>query len=215
VLMQVGKESIHPLADCHFGIQARVRCDLRTGCSWRYLPSGFPPWQTVYYHFRQFCRTCLWTHLWGTLREAERRCVGKDPHPSAAIMDAQSVKTVEESARIRGFDASVCVKGSKTASARRYLGSADLGLCHACGYARYARRPSATSWTEILRPTTQEDLGRRCLQGARIGRLVQSARRLRPRSRQALAWCTWIRCPPETLDRGVFLRMAFAESTPE
>jgi putative transposase len=36
---------------------------LRTGCLWRYLPSHFPPWQTVYYHFRQFCRTGLWTHL--------------------------------------------------------------------------------------------------------------------------------------------------------
>jgi len=37
---------------------------LRTGCPWRYLPSDFPPWQTVYYHFRQFCRTGLWVHLW-------------------------------------------------------------------------------------------------------------------------------------------------------
>src|SRR6266480_3945159 len=66
---------------------------LRTGCPWRYLPSNFPPWQTVYYHFRQFCRTGLWTHLWRELREAERRRVGKDPHRSFAIMDAQSVKT--------------------------------------------------------------------------------------------------------------------------
>ena len=27
---------------------------LRTGCPWRYLPRDFPPWQTVYYHFRRF-----------------------------------------------------------------------------------------------------------------------------------------------------------------
>jgi putative transposase len=26
---------------------------LRTGCPWRYLPSSFPPWQTVFYHFRR------------------------------------------------------------------------------------------------------------------------------------------------------------------
>jgi putative transposase len=25
---------------------------LRTGCHWRYLPHDFPPWQTIYYHFR-------------------------------------------------------------------------------------------------------------------------------------------------------------------
>jgi transposase len=83
---------------------------LRTGCPWRYLPSNFPPWQTIYYHFRQFCRTGLWTHLWRELRAAERRRVGKDPDPSAAIMDAQSVKAVEESARISGYDAHKCVK---------------------------------------------------------------------------------------------------------
>ena len=96
---------------------------VRTGCPWRYLPSNFPPWQTVYYHFRQFSRTGLWTHIWRALHEAERRRMGKDPHPSAAMMDSQSVKTVEESARIRGFDAHKCVKGRK-----RHLLVDTLGL---------------------------------------------------------------------------------------
>lgn len=86
---------------------------LRTGCPWRYLPANFPPWQAVYYHFRQFCRTGLWTHLWCELRTTERRRVGKDAHPSAAIMGGQSVKTVKESARIRGFDVHKHVKGRK------------------------------------------------------------------------------------------------------
>jgi putative transposase len=67
----------------------------------------------VYYHFRQFCRTGLWTRLYRALRSAERRRVGKDIDPSAAIIDAQSVKTVEESGRIRGFDAHKWVKGRK------------------------------------------------------------------------------------------------------
>jgi putative transposase len=96
---------------------------LRTGCPWRYLPSNFPPWQTVYYHWRQFCRTGLWTLLYRALHETERRRVGRDPHPSAAIMDAQSVKTVEESGRIRGYDAHKCVKGRK-----RHLLVDTLGL---------------------------------------------------------------------------------------
>ena len=26
----------------------------KTGCQWRLLPDGFPPWQTVYYHFRRW-----------------------------------------------------------------------------------------------------------------------------------------------------------------
>src|SRR5260370_36348172 len=74
---------------------------LRTGCPWQYLPSNFPPWQTVYYHFKQFCRTGLWTRVYGALRDAERRRVGRDPNPDAAIIDAQSVKTVGESRGIR------------------------------------------------------------------------------------------------------------------
>jgi putative transposase len=86
---------------------------LRTGCPWRYLPSDFPPWQTVYYHWRQLCRTGLCTCLYRALRDAERRRVGRDPNPSAAIMDAQSVKTVEESGCIRGYDVHICIKGRK------------------------------------------------------------------------------------------------------
>jgi Transposase DDE domain len=49
--------------------------------------------------------------------------VGREADPSAAIMDAQSVKTVEESARISGYDGHKCVKGRK-----RHLLVDTLGL---------------------------------------------------------------------------------------
>ena len=29
---------------------------LHTGCPWRYLPASFPPWQTVFSHFRRLRR---------------------------------------------------------------------------------------------------------------------------------------------------------------
>jgi putative transposase len=86
---------------------------LRTGCPWRFLPADFPPWQTVYYHFRRFRLTGMWHHLLAALRAAERERAGRDPQPSAAIMDAQSVKTVEESASISGYDGHKRVKGRK------------------------------------------------------------------------------------------------------
>ncbi len=57
------------------------------------------------------------------MRDAERRRVGKHLDPSAAIIDAQSVKTVEESGCIRGFDAHKWVKGRK-----RHLLVDTLGL---------------------------------------------------------------------------------------
>src|SRR5262249_31799327 len=97
-------------------LRSRVaaRCSLlRTGSPWRYLPSNFPPWQTVYYHWRHSCRTGLWSGLHRALHEAERRRGGRDPHPSAAIMAAPRGKTGEEAGRMRGYDAHTCVKGRK------------------------------------------------------------------------------------------------------
>lgn len=96
---------------------------LRTGCPWRYLPANFPPWQTVFYHFRQFRLKGAWHLLYTALHRAERERVGRHPDPSAAILDSQSVKTVEESAHIRGYDAHKCVKGRK-----RHLLVDTLGL---------------------------------------------------------------------------------------
>jgi putative transposase len=101
---------------------------LRTGCPWRGRPLGsiprdFPPWQTVYYHFRRFRLSGTWHMILTALRRAERERVGRDPQPSAAIMDAQSVKTVEESAPISGDDGHKRVKGRK-----RHLLVDTLGL---------------------------------------------------------------------------------------
>jgi putative transposase len=49
--------------------------------------------------------------------------MGRNPDATAAIMDAQSVKTVEESARVSGYDAHKNVKGRK-----RHLLVDTLGL---------------------------------------------------------------------------------------
>jgi transposase len=96
---------------------------LRTGCPWRYLPRDFPPWQTIYYHFRRFRLSGVWYRIFTTLRAVERQRMGRHPQPTAAIIDAQSVKTVEESAGISGYDAYKRVKGRK-----RHLLVDTLGL---------------------------------------------------------------------------------------
>ncbi len=79
--------------------------------------------QSIFYHFRRFRLRGVWHLLSTALQRAERECIGRNPGPSAAIMDSQSVKTVEESARIRGYDAHKCVKGRK-----RHLLVDTLGL---------------------------------------------------------------------------------------
>jgi putative transposase len=96
---------------------------LRSGCSWRLLPRDFPPWETVYYHFRKFHLSGAWGLIYRALRSAERKRVGKNPDPLAAIMDSQSVKTAEEGARSNGYDAHKNIKGRK-----RHLLVDTLGL---------------------------------------------------------------------------------------
>jgi putative transposase len=75
---------------------------LRTGCAWRYLPREYPPWQTAYTTFRQWRLHGIWQRVHEALRRTVRVRAGRDPAPSAAIMDSQSVKTTEESGVIKG-----------------------------------------------------------------------------------------------------------------
>lgn len=84
----------------------------RTGCQWRLLPHDLPPWQKVYYYFRQWRDDGTWERLNRELRMEVRVRVGKDPEPSAAILDSQSVKATEMS-QLRGFDAGKRIKGLK------------------------------------------------------------------------------------------------------
>lgn len=86
---------------------------LRSGCAWRLLPRDFPPWQTVFYHFRRWRRTGLWHRVHEALRGATRRRAGRDADASAAVVDSQSVRTTEESGGISGYDAGKGVKGRK------------------------------------------------------------------------------------------------------
>jgi len=65
----------------------------KTGTQWRYLPTAFPPWQTVYYHFRRWTDRGLLTRLLHHIRRTVRIRAGREPDPSAAVIDSQSVKT--------------------------------------------------------------------------------------------------------------------------
>src|SRR3954471_6960787 len=114
-----GRPRIHSLRD----VLDAIFYVLKSGCHWRLLPHDFPPWSTGYYHFRRFRCAGLWSLILKALNASERKRAGKDPQPTAAIIDSQSVKTTEESAHPSGYDAHKNLKGRK-----RHLLVDTLGL---------------------------------------------------------------------------------------
>jgi putative transposase len=68
----------------------------RAGWAWRLLPHDFPPWSTVHEYYWRWRRDGTWERLHDTLREQVRTEAERNPQPSAAILDSQTVKTTEK-----------------------------------------------------------------------------------------------------------------------
>ena len=68
----------------------------RAGCAWALMPHDLPPWLSCYGYFNRWSRNGFWEKIHAALREADREQLGRQPTPSAAVMDSQSVKTTEK-----------------------------------------------------------------------------------------------------------------------
>ncbi len=89
---------------------------LDTGCKWRSLPADFPPWQTVYSLFARWTAAAVLPALASALRAAVRAAEGRDPEPSAAVIDSQSVHESAEGvvpSATSGYDPHKKVNGRK------------------------------------------------------------------------------------------------------
>lgn len=85
---------------------------VRTGCQWRDLPGDFPKWQSVYYHYYRWMKRGVWRRINAAVCRLERQTQGRQPYPTAGLIDSQSVKTTAL-ARTRGFDGFKRIKGHK------------------------------------------------------------------------------------------------------
>jgi transposase len=95
---------------------------LRSGCQWRMLPHDLMPHDAAHRWFTTWRRRGVWVTIHDELRRMVRIEAGRDPDPSAGVMDAQSIKT-SEGGQDRGFD-----MGKKTTGRKRHIIVDTLGL---------------------------------------------------------------------------------------
>ena len=90
-----------------------LRWIIRTGSPWRYLPKDFPPWQAVYQQARRWLAAGCFEAIVHDLRAVLRFADGRDPEPTAAIIDSRTLQSTPESGPRAGYDGYKRRRGSK------------------------------------------------------------------------------------------------------
>ncbi|MGW0772015.1 IS5 family transposase [Streptomyces sp. NPDC002676] len=103
-----------PEAYCHRAILDAIRYLVDNATKWRAIPVDFPPWDRVYAFFRRWRDHGLVREFHDRLRRKVREQAGRDPEPSAGMIDSQSVKAdAVVGSDSRGFDGGKLINGRK------------------------------------------------------------------------------------------------------
>lgn len=115
-----GRPEKHPRRD----IVDAIRYLADNGGKWRALPADFPPWKTVHGFFTRWAKAGVVDQIRDRLREQVRVEAGRNPQPSAAAIDSQTVRAAETVGKpTRGYDA-----GKKLDGRKRHIAVDTLGL---------------------------------------------------------------------------------------
>ncbi|GAA1963381.1 IS5 family transposase [Catenulispora subtropica] len=110
----MGGRGGRPEGYCHRVMIDAVLYVVDNGIKWRALPVDFPAWDAVYRFFRRWRDQGLTMLLHDRLRRAVRVADGRDPEPSAAIIDSQSLRAAETvGGAQRGYDGGKKINGTK------------------------------------------------------------------------------------------------------
>jgi transposase len=108
----------HPLREVFNGLRFIVR----SGLQWRMMPHDLPPWDIVYQQTRRWLDAGCFEAIVHDLRTLLRLAAGRDPEPTAAILDSRTLRSTPESGGRAGDDGAKRRQGSKTPVAVDPLG---------------------------------------------------------------------------------------------
>lgn len=94
-----------------------LRWVVRTGSPWRCTPHDLPPWEAVYQQTRRWLSAGVFEEVVHDLRMLLRISEGREPNPTAAILDSRTLRSTLESGSRGGYDGAKRKKGSKVHAA--------------------------------------------------------------------------------------------------